>query len=279
MTVQSNAVGVVPGSSGKSDPVGSTSVSGGPLGGKVLDANTSSSVSSETTSASSSSILQPSHHEQQLLLEDSSARQMRAYTVERLWSITEDLNVLYKENWTRLAEREVLDLQERMTQRSLDRARTGPAIYGTTAVQRASGPSGRRNHERRLAGEKRSLVKGHRRWTFASSFLYSLTLITTIGTLLVRHFSCISTTKMKCVFPTRAIFFYFLMVEGRFFWTGPFVFSHPDHFHSLIWTIIHVTIKAVHDERPASDHSISILRKLKIDPQPKRNFLTVVDRR
>lgn len=28
-------------------------------------------------------------------------------TVERLWSITEDLNILYKENWTRLAAQEV----------------------------------------------------------------------------------------------------------------------------------------------------------------------------
>lgn len=28
-------------------------------------------------------------------------------TVDRLWSITEDLNILYKENWTRLAAQEV----------------------------------------------------------------------------------------------------------------------------------------------------------------------------
>uniref|UniRef100_A0A182IWM1 Potassium channel domain-containing protein n=1 Tax=Anopheles atroparvus TaxID=41427 RepID=A0A182IWM1_ANOAO len=32
-------------------------------------------------------------------------------TVDRLWSITEDLNILYKENWTRLAAQEVLHFQ------------------------------------------------------------------------------------------------------------------------------------------------------------------------
>lgn len=32
-------------------------------------------------------------------------------TVDRLWSITEDLNILYKENWTRLAAKEVQEFQ------------------------------------------------------------------------------------------------------------------------------------------------------------------------
>lgn len=32
-------------------------------------------------------------------------------TVDRLWSITEDLNILYKENWTRLAAHEVQQFQ------------------------------------------------------------------------------------------------------------------------------------------------------------------------
>lgn len=32
-------------------------------------------------------------------------------TVDRLWSITEDLNILYKENWTRLAAQEVQQFQ------------------------------------------------------------------------------------------------------------------------------------------------------------------------
>lgn len=31
--------------------------------------------------------------------------------MDRLWSITEDLNILYKENWTRLAAHEVQQFQ------------------------------------------------------------------------------------------------------------------------------------------------------------------------
>lgn len=36
-------------------------------------------------------------------------------TVDRLWSITEDLNILYKENWTRLAAQEVQLFQVRLS--------------------------------------------------------------------------------------------------------------------------------------------------------------------
>lgn len=37
----------------------------------------------------------------------------RSRTVNQLWSITEDLNILYKENWTRLAAQEVKQFQVR----------------------------------------------------------------------------------------------------------------------------------------------------------------------
>lgn len=39
-------------------------------------------------------------------------------TVDRLWSITEDLNILYKENWTRLAAQEVQLFQVRQNENS-----------------------------------------------------------------------------------------------------------------------------------------------------------------
>ncbi|XP_014249364.1 TWiK family of potassium channels protein 7-like [Cimex lectularius] len=72
---------------------------------------------------------------------------LRSQTVEKLWSITEDLNILYKDNWTRLAEQEVLKFQNLLV-RKHKQLNTGQKIYN---------------------------------WNFPSAFLYSLTLITTIG--------------------------------------------------------------------------------------------------
>lgn len=85
------------------------------------------------------------------------AGELRAETVDRLWSITENLNILYRENWTRLAAEEVLLFQEALfkTLRQGDGGQDGPA----------TGYYGQHMHK----------------WSFSSSFLYSLTLITTIG--------------------------------------------------------------------------------------------------
>ncbi|CAB0010541.1 unnamed protein product [Nesidiocoris tenuis] len=72
---------------------------------------------------------------------------LRSQTVEKLWSITEDLNILYKDNWTRLAEQEVLKFQNSLI----------------------------RKHKQ--LGNSHKIYN----WSFPSAFLYSLTLITTIG--------------------------------------------------------------------------------------------------
>ncbi|XP_055856613.1 potassium channel subfamily K member 18-like isoform X1 [Episyrphus balteatus] len=81
--------------------------------------------------------------------------EIRSRTVDRLWSITEDLNILYKENWTRLAAQEVQHFQDTLLR----------AVRQSKVQQ---------------PGVQLMLPTGHK-WSYASAFLYSLTLITTIG--------------------------------------------------------------------------------------------------
>ncbi|CAG4933877.1 unnamed protein product [Colias eurytheme] len=78
---------------------------------------------------------------------------LRSKTVEKLWSITEDLNILYKENWTKLAAKELMDFQN-ILMKSVRGVELGSHSHYDDAEYR---------------------------WTFAGSFLYALTLITTIG--------------------------------------------------------------------------------------------------
>ncbi|XP_059479664.1 TWiK family of potassium channels protein 18-like isoform X2 [Neocloeon triangulifer] len=96
---------------------------------------------------------------------DKMVNEMRVRTVERLWTITEALNILYKDNWTQLASHEVIKFQDSLVH-TLKTGGGGGQNYrggGGTGSLALSGPHA--NH----------------RWTFSSSFLYSLTLITTIG--------------------------------------------------------------------------------------------------
>ncbi|XP_074039795.1 TWiK family of potassium channels protein 7 [Leptinotarsa decemlineata] len=84
---------------------------------------------------------------------------LRTDTVDRLWSITENLNILYRENWTRLAAEEVLLFQE--------------ALFKVL-----------KNSESGYISSSEGTMPFHHsfhKWSFSSSFLYSLTLITTIG--------------------------------------------------------------------------------------------------
>ncbi|KAH1009169.1 hypothetical protein HUJ04_001568 [Dendroctonus ponderosae] len=86
---------------------------------------------------------------------------LRADTVNRLWSITEDLNILYKENWTKLAAEEVMLFQDALVKA----LRNSDSSYNTQV------------------GTMSYYQQNLHKWSFSSSFLYSLTLITTIGKL------------------------------------------------------------------------------------------------
>ncbi|KAM7348422.1 potassium channel, subfamily K, member 16-like [Cochliomyia hominivorax] len=80
--------------------------------------------------------------------------EIRSRTVDRLWSITEDLNILYKENWTRLAAQEVQHFQDTLLRSVRQSKIHQPGVQMNPPTHK---------------------------WTYASAFLYSLTLITTIG--------------------------------------------------------------------------------------------------
>lgn len=100
------------------------------------------------------------HHETTLASKPPSSKyvsSIRSDTVDKLWKITENLNILYRDNWTQLAAQEIMEFQDKLME----------------ALRKASPPA--------YIPEK--MFEKEHRWSFSSSFLYSLTLITTIGKL------------------------------------------------------------------------------------------------
>lgn len=89
----------------------------------------------------------------------------RAKTVENIWIITESLNILYRENWTRLAAQEIARFQDQLVKRITEdmiAAQNGGTYVGSSDPVT----------ERRVPEYE---------WNFAKAFLYSLTVLTTIG--------------------------------------------------------------------------------------------------
>ncbi|XP_049879515.1 potassium channel subfamily K member 18-like [Pectinophora gossypiella] len=88
--------------------------------------------------------------------------ELRSQTVESIWEITVSLNILYKENWTRLAAQEIARFQEKLVARVA--ADVSAQYGGARALESAP-----------------ALVIEDYEWNFAKAFLYSLTVLTTIG--------------------------------------------------------------------------------------------------
>lgn len=86
----------------------------------------------------------------------------RARTVENIWNMTESLNILYKDNWTRLAAQEITRFQDQIIKRL------------TEQINNQLQPA---KQEKAVA----TVAKPDLEWTFAKAFLYSLTVLTTIG--------------------------------------------------------------------------------------------------
>lgn len=87
--------------------------------------------------------------------------------MESIWEITEHLNILYRENWTRLAEQEIARFQERLVKKITENI-VAHQQAGTYTGGNTDGPTS----ERKVPDYE---------WNFAKAFLYSLTVLTTIG--------------------------------------------------------------------------------------------------
>ncbi|KAK0091148.1 hypothetical protein PV326_003668 [Microctonus aethiopoides] len=94
-------------------------------------------------------------------------RDEREKTVERIWGITEQLNILYRDNWTRLAEQEIAHFQDLLLKKIYEDMIPNQHAGTFTGPTNNDGPIERKVPEYE--------------WNFAKAFLYSLTVITTIG--------------------------------------------------------------------------------------------------
>lgn len=90
----------------------------------------------------------------------------RTRTVENIWDITVSLNILYRENWTRLAAQEITRFQEQLIQHLKEEMLT--TSYS---------PNSDTPHGKNINPESHGKIE----WNLAKSFLYSLTVLTTIG--------------------------------------------------------------------------------------------------
>ncbi|CAD6222231.1 GSCOCG00000842001-RA-CDS, partial [Cotesia congregata] len=114
----------------------------------------------------SSSLYQFQSFHEKKLYNELVLRDTRNQTVENIWQITEHLNILYRENWTRLAEQEIMRFQEKLVKKINDELLANHAGTFTGATVNNDGPI-----ERKVLDYE---------WNFAKAFLYSLTVLTTI---------------------------------------------------------------------------------------------------
>ena len=100
----------------------------------------------------------------------------RKFYVDKLWNLTEELNMFYPQNWSDMADR---ILQEYTTK-----------VYVATKHKGWDGNDG----------------VAELQWTFAGSLLYSITVITTIGKYIKLSFSVVTIGKLFVTVPPQLSF-------------------------------------------------------------------------
>lgn len=101
----------------------------------------------------------------------------RARTVETIWEITVNLNILYRENWTRLAAQELNRFQEDLIRRLTQQME----IESAAVSYHAGGTGGF------VIDHGGETADGPFEWNMATSFLYCLSILTTIGKYTLLH--------------------------------------------------------------------------------------------
>jgi len=107
------------------------------------------------------------------------AMKRREETVQHLWKITYQLNVLYRDNWTEAVNEEVLKFQQKVVEAVGDGGYDGIRSQKTDANS-SIGTASTVGTSISSNDINQGSVKDNQ-WTFSSAFLYCLTVITTIG--------------------------------------------------------------------------------------------------